>query len=298
MLQHHHSTPLKPKRVVILGAAGFVASSLARHLARQGIRALAVGSSQVDLLQPESTEKLAGLIEPEDALVFTSTLTPDKGKDARTFMKNLTMGSHVCAALEKARCAHLVYVSSDSVYDDSATLVSETTPRSPGTFHGVMHLAREQMLQSVLGKPPIPCCVVRPGLIYGAGDTHNGYGPNRFLRTALKDGKITLFGQGEERRDHVYVKDVAAFIEACLCRRTEGAVNIVSGKALSFYDVAQTIRELSGSLVRVECLPRATPITHRHFDVSLRLREFPEFHTTPLEAGLGETLRELRTKEG
>jgi UDP-glucose 4-epimerase len=279
---------------VILGAAGFVASHLNQHLTEQGIPTLALGAAKLDLLSVESAGKLAALLEPEDALVFTSTLTPDKGKDARTFMKNLTMGLHVSGALEKARCAHLVYVSSDSVYDDAATLVSESTPRSPGTFHGLMHAAREQMLQSVLGKPPIPFCVVRPGLIYGAGDTHNGYGPNRFVRTALKDRKITLFGQGEEQRDHVHVQDVAAFIGLCLCRRTEGAVNIVSGKAASFFEVAAKIRELSPEPVQLECLPRATPISHRHFDVSLRLSEFPEFQTTSLEAGLGDMIKAVR----
>src|SRR5882762_3540442 len=126
MIRNHHTTPTKPKRVVILGAAGFVARSLARYLTAEGTEPLALGSAQLDLLLPESVEKLAGLLQPDDALVFISALTPDKGKDVRTFMKNLTMGSHVCAALEKSRCAHIIYVSSDSVYDDSASLVRET----------------------------------------------------------------------------------------------------------------------------------------------------------------------------
>ena len=159
-----------------------------------------------------------------------------------------------------------------------------------------MHVAREQMLRFALGKPNIPLCIVRPCAIYGAGDTHNGYGPNRFIRTALQDRKITLFGNGEEQRDHIYIKDVCRFLALCLRRRTEGAVNIVTGKTVSFRDLAQSIIRLAASPVQLECLPRATPITHRHFDVSLRLKEFPEFHTTSLESGLTETFHELSTR--
>jgi len=188
--------------------------------------------------------------------------------------------------LEKSKPAQVVYVSSDSVYDDAASLVQESTPRSPGGFHGLMHLAREQMLQFVLNKPPVPLCIVRPGLIFGPGDTHNGYGPNRFARTALKDRKITLFGQGEEQRDHIYIDDVARFIGLCLWHKSEGAINIVSGNGISFGDVAKKIIGLCPYPVQLECLPRATPITHRQFDVALRLRHFPQFRVTPLEKGL------------
>jgi hypothetical protein len=46
----------------------------------------------------------------------------------------------------------------------------------------------------------------------------------------------------------------------------------------------------------LECLPRATPITHRHFDISLRLQFFPQFRTTPLETGLREMINELMDK--
>ena len=46
-------------------------------------------------------------------------------------------------------------------------------------------------------------------LIYGKNDPHNGYGPNSFNRLLDKNENIKLFGEGEEKRDHVYVNDVA-----------------------------------------------------------------------------------------
>src|ERR1700733_14547904 len=104
---------------------------------------------------------------------------------------------------------------------------------------------------------------LRPCAVYGANDTHNSYGPNRFIRSGLKDGKITLFGFGEEKRDHVYVEDLSRLVELCLLHRSEGTLNLVSGTAVSFYDVAERIIRLSGLPIRIENLPRSSQITHR-----------------------------------
>ena len=293
MIKHHHPTPVNPKRVVILGSAGFIARDLARYLDELGIDNLPVGSEQINLINPESVEQLGRLIQPDDALVISSALTPEKGKDVHTFMKNLLMINHVAAFFENARCRQVVYLSSDAVCDEQASLLSEATPRSPANLYGLMHVAREQMLQFVLGNRQVPLCIVRPCAIYGARDTHNSYGPNRFFRTALKDRKILLFGQGEERRDHIYIHDVTRFLSLCLQHASQGAVNLASGQTISFHDLAQWIVKLCPHPVPIECLPRSTPITHRHFDVSLRLREFPRFACTSLETGLAETGQEL-----
>ena len=51
-------------------------------------------------------------------------------------------------------------------------------------------------------------CIVRPTLVYGEGDPHNGYGPNRFIKL-IKKKPIELFGRGEELRDHVWINDVS-----------------------------------------------------------------------------------------
>jgi nucleoside-diphosphate-sugar epimerase len=295
-ITHHNPTPTDPKRVVILGANGFVARELAQALAAEKVPHTVIGSAQVDLLAPDASGKLSGLLKPDDALVITSALTPEKGKDVRTFMKNLTMIEHVCAALDAVRCSQVIYLSSDAVYDDADPLVRETTPLTGLGLYGLMHVAREKMLEFVAaGKTPIPFCIVRPCAIYGAADTHSSYGPNRFMRTALKDRKITMFGNGEEQRDHIYIRDVVRFLLLCLRHRSEGAVNIVSGRAVSFGEIADSIARLSPQPVQIEKLARGpgSVITHRHFDISLRLRVFPDFHSTPLDAGLAESWREL-----
>ena len=52
--------------------------------------------------------------------------------------------------------------------------------------------------------------ILRPTLIYGEGDPHNGYGPNKFMRLAKKNEDILLFGKGEELRDHININETLA----------------------------------------------------------------------------------------
>ncbi len=297
MLQHLHSQPAKPRRVIILGASGFVSRDLARHLSERQIEHRAIGSGEIDLLKPESVAALRSVVREDDAVVVTSGLTPDKGRDIPTLMKNLTMAQHLAAFLEAGPVAHVVYVSSDAVYDGRESLVRESSTRQASDLYSLMHIAREQMLAFAAAKSKTPLCIFCPCAIYGAGDTHNSYGPNRFFRTGLKERKITLFGNGEEIRDHVFISDVSRLAGLCLEHRSEGILNAVTGAAVSFHEVAAQIASLCGPDVVIECLPRSGPVTHRHFDVTARIRAFPTFAPTPLGEGLAITLRKLTTPD-
>ena len=203
-LSHVHSRPRLPDRVVILGSSGFLGRGLAGACAAAGIETIGLGSREVDLADGSAGAQLAARLRPRDVVVFLSAITPDKGRDSSALMRNLAMGRAVCEATRAVEIAQLVYGSSDAVYSFATTLVSEATPSVPIDLYGVMHRARELMLAS---EAKAPVAVLRLTAIYGAGDTHNSYGPNRFMRQALKDGRISLFGNGEETRDHLYVDD-------------------------------------------------------------------------------------------
>lgn len=274
-------------KTYVLGGRGFLGSALVRRLPD----AVALGSADVNLLEPASVEKLRSLVHEGDTLVFASALTPDKGKDARTEMKNLVMGEHVAAVVGAVKFSHVVYISSDAVYADDANPVREASCASPTTLYGLMHLMRERMILVAAQKTPV--MIVRPCAMYGAGDTHNSYGPNRFLRTAVKDRQIQLFGQGEEQRDHLHVNDCARMIELCLQQRRAGILNAATGHAVSFMEAAQMVAEIVGG-VEVRGQPRSGPVTHRHFDVTELIRAFPSFRFTPLREGLAEAARTIR----
>ncbi len=295
-LHHHHPFPVKPERVIILGASGFIARDLVRTLTAEQIEHRAIGSAEIDLTQPQSVAQLHSAIREGDALVICSGLTPDKGRDVATLMKNLTMAQHLAAFLETAKCAHVIYISSDAVYDGREPLIRETSTRQPTDLYSLMHIAREQIMAFVTARTKTPLCIFCPVAVYGAGDTHNSYGPNRFLRTADKDRKINLFGGGEETRDHVCIEDVTRLLTLCLLHRSEGTLNAASGTAVTFREVADQIAALCGPEVKVECLPRSSSISHRHFDVTERIKAFPSFTPVRLSSGLAEARQRLAAK--
>ena len=291
MITHANDAPVNPKRVLILGGSGFVGQDLVRHLSQLGIPIQVLSSGDVDLADPLCVGRLKGIISEDDSVVFVSALTPDKGRDIATFTKNIAMVENFCSFLRESRCAHVVYISSDAVYHDDAHPVQEDSCCEPSGFHGMMHLARERMLEFTLKDSGIPLVHLRPSLLYGAEDTHNGYGPNRFARLAKSGDKIVLFGGGEEKRDHVYVQDLSRIVAACLTRSSSGILNVATGESTSFHDVADKVAGLSSTPVTVEETTRANPITHRHFDISVTLKSLPNFQFTPLDDGLKATVK-------
>jgi nucleoside-diphosphate-sugar epimerase len=229
------------------------------------------------------------MLRPEDSVVFLSTLTPDRGRDLATCMRNLRMGEAVAGALQKQPPAHAIYMSSDAIYPYDTGLLSETTPAAPPDLYGAMHRTRELMLQQYFCGP---LATLRSTLIYGARDPHNSYGPNRFRRMAEKDRKIVLGGKGEETRDHMLVDDAVAMIREVLRHRSHGLLNLATGQSASFDQVAQLIAALYDPPAEVVHTAQQSVVTHRHFDPAIRRRAFSDFRFTPLAEGLARVHRE------
>lgn len=284
MLEHLNAQPKAPPRVVIMGAKGFVGGAIAARLARDGIPLLALGRPQLDLLAAGAAEKLAPLLKPNDAFVAVSALAPCK--DSAMLVQNMIMVRAMVQALAKAPVAHVLNISSDAVYADSDDPLTETSCAEPGSLHGAMHLAREVMFRA---EARSPLAILRPSLLYGASDPHNGYGPNRFRRLAAKGETITLFGEGEERRDHVFIDDVGELVVRVLLRKSQGILNIATGHVHSFRDIAEKVVRLSGKSVVIKVTPRSGPMPHngyRPFDIAGCRSAFPDFKFTLLDKGL------------
>jgi UDP-glucose 4-epimerase len=281
----HQTVSATPSRVVLLGANGFLASRLRPALEAAGTPVHAIGSRDLDLSAPGAGDALKTALREGDSIVFLAAITPDKGKGIDALMANLRMGEQVCAALAQVRPAHVVYISSDAVYRDTEPFIDEAGPADSPSLYGTMHALRERMLMATLGAGT-PLAVLRPTLIFGAGDTHNSYGANRFMRAAAGDRRITLFGEGEEQRDHVFVDDAVRLIAAVLERRSSGVLNVVTGQSISFGDLARQVAAIAGD-VAVEGKPRAAgPILHRHYDATALFRALPEFRFTPRDEAL------------
>ena len=286
MLEHLNVKPQAPARVVVMGATGFVGGAAIARLARDRIPVLALGRPKLDLLAPGAADELARLLKPDDAFLAVSALAPCK--DSAMLVNNMIMARAMVQALAKAPVAHVVNISSDAVYADSAEPLTERSCAEPGSLHGAMHVAREVMFRAEVRAP---LTILRPSLLYGAADPHNGYGPNRFRRLAARGEAITLFGEGEERRDHVFIDDVAEIVARVLLRKSTGVLNIATGEVHSFQSIAERVVQIAGRTVAIHASPRVGPMPHqgyRSFDIAACRSAFPDFAYTALEVGLSK----------
>jgi nucleoside-diphosphate-sugar epimerase len=276
MLEHLNSSPQTPARVIVIGAAGFVGGAVAARLEQDAVPVLRISRREVDLLAADAAEKLSKIVKPGDSVVAAAAKAPVK--DSAMLVENMIMARAMVRAV--ASVAHVVNISSDAVYADSDKPLSESSCAEPGSLHGAMHLAREVMFTTEV---KAPLAILRPSLLYGAADPHNGYGPNRFRRLAAEGKEIVLFGEGEERRDHVYIGDVAELVARVLYRRSTGVLNIATGAVHSFRDIALKFSS------KVKGSPRSGPMPHngyRPFDAAATRKAFPDFRYMPLDEGL------------
>jgi len=243
-------------RVVVIGAGGFVGGAIARGAAADGHEVVCIDRAMLDLLASTAADQLAGLIRTSDCVVLAAAEAPCK--TPKSLERNIALVFTVLQAIQISTPTYLMNVSSDAVYLDSATPLSESSPIGPANLHGAMHAAREALLNTA----PTSVIHLRPTLIYGFGDPHNGYGPNQFLSRMRSGADVQLFGDGEERRDHVHIRDVARIAAGCLVKRPTGSLNVASGEVQSFREIAESTVKLSGGKVQIRTTPRNGPMPH------------------------------------
>lgn len=285
-MENSYEQPHFPQRVVVIGSRGVIGKEIVDHLNQCGASVLAVSSSDIDLLDAGAPAQLSKVLQAGDAIVMCSALTPDKGRDIGTLMKNLSMAQNVCLAIADVPLAQVVYLSSDAVYPFIDGPVDEGTAAAPGDLYGVMHRTREVMFADTVKQCPL--AILRSTLVLAATDTHNSYGPNRFRRQARTDGKITLGGAGEETRDFIHVSDVARLVAEVVRHGSAGVLNLATGESYSFMDVARAVIACFDPAPEIATTERRAPITHRHFDVTAVRRAFPGFVFTPFEEAVRE----------
>ena len=100
-----------------------------------------------------------------------------------------------------------------------------------------------------------------------------------------------LFGEGEERRDHVLVDDVAALAVRMLMHKSEGSLNAATGQVWSFREIASMVVNQYDTPVKITGSPRQGDMPHggyRPFDPSATFEAFPDFTYTALPDGLAK----------
>jgi nucleoside-diphosphate-sugar epimerase len=279
-----------PGAIVLLGATGFLGQAIAAKLAAEGVDVHGFSSRSLDLTDKQAFGVLDALAGPETTLIFASAVTPDKGRTVDALDANLQMALNVGRYVEAHPFKKLVYVSSDAVYPMGDDVVNESSPVEPADFYALAKYAGERVLANVCGAAKIPLVIVRPTGVYGAGDTHNSYGPNRFITMIHNERKLSMFGEGADVRDHIFVDDVAAATVGLAASDATGVFNIATGESRTFGSIVEQLQRLSPVEFEIVKLPQSSATSRRDYDIA-RLREaLPGFQPTPFEEGLRQTV--------
>ena len=263
------------KRVVVFGGRGFIGSNFCKILKEKKIHFVVVGSDKINFLKKNSVTKSLDLLRKDDYIFFSCALAPCK--NLKMYEENFKMIMNFAKVLMKFKDFNkLIYISSDAVFTDTLNKINENSCKSPNNYHGLMHYQREVILKSIV--PQNKICIIRPTLVFGKKDPHNGYGPNQFYRLAKESKPIKLFGKGEERRDHIFIDDLSNIIFKCFKSNFYGEINAVTGKLISFLEIAKYFQKKYD--VKIEYTKRNAPIPHngyRAFNNNKLKKLFPNF---------------------
>ncbi len=275
-------------KIILFGKSGFVSSNFQQLLKSKKLKFKAIGSKDINLLSIKSSKKLIKFNKKNNEYIiyFFSALTPDKGKDEFTFLKNIQMISNFFKFFPNKKISRFIYISSDAVYGNSEIINDKTKP-SPVDLYGYMHLIREQIIALHLDKKNI--CILRPTAIFGVGDTHNSYGPNRFYKQSNDTSKITLFGKGLDIRDHLYIKDFCLVLFKLFNKKINGTYPIASETSYSFVNVAEIIKYYfktqKNTNIKIEFIPNNSKPSKKNFS-SLVYKKLFKIKSSPFKKSI------------
>jgi nucleoside-diphosphate-sugar epimerase len=182
----------------------------------------------------------------------------------------------------------VVYSSSSSVYGDNVSLpMREDALPQPVSPYGVTKLAAEQLCYLYHVNERVPTVSLRYFTVYGPRQRPD-MGFHRFLRAALLDQPITVYGAGEQTRDFTFVHDAVAANVAAATRGVPGRVyNIGGGSRVSINHVLDMIGRVSGRRPRITVDPaQKGDMRHTYADTSLARADLGFVPTVGLEEGL------------
>ena len=299
-------------RFLITGAAGFLGSSLANRLVREGhsVRGLddlsagdpAVLSSEVHFTRGDVNDrpKLWTLLQEVDCVYHLAArvLVPESVLYPREY-NNTNVGGTVSLmeAMRDVGVRRVVFVSSGAVYGDQQKQpVREDALPNPRSPYAVSKLAAEYYVKTIGGLWGIETLFLRVFNAYGPGQNFPPvHAPVvlAFLRQALNNGTLVVHGDGNQTRDYIYVDDaVNAMLAASTAPEVNQlTINVGSGRETSVRDLAKLVISVTGANPEVVYNPRSDRGTSRLCaDLTLAANKLNFKPSIPLETGLRLTL--------
>ncbi|HEX8109504.1 MAG TPA: SDR family NAD(P)-dependent oxidoreductase [Kofleriaceae bacterium] len=308
--------------VVVTGGAGFIGSHTVDRLLGEGHRVVVLddfrtgkranlahhaGSDRLDVVACDVSHGIFAALAPITArhgpverivhLAAQVSVVHSVQNPLVDMQVNYGGTLHVLEYARATGVQKVVFASSAAVYGEVATLpVDEDTPTRPVSPYGIDKLASEHALDYYAAVHGVPATSLRFFNVYGPRqDPSSPYSGviSIFAERARAGRALTIFGDGGQTRDFVYVGDVVRAIVAALGDGADRVIaNVGTGGEITVLELARSIVELCGGRSAIEhAPPRAGEILKSRARVD-RLRDaLGVVAETSLIDGLRETLR-------
>ncbi len=265
---------------LITGAAGFLGTALANHLAREGhqVRGLDdLSAGDPDALATDvlftrgdvnDRPKLWTLLQDIDCVYHLAARVsvPESILYPREYNAANVGGTvSLMEAMRDVGVRRVVLISSGAVYGDQQRQpLHEDASPDPRSPYAVSKLAAEYYVRTIGTLWGIETVCLRVFNAYGPGQrlppSHPPVIPN-FLRQAVRQGTLVVHGDGSQSRDYVFVDDVVrAMVAAATTSGVDRLViNVGSGVETSVRDLVQQVLEITGGDAEVVYNPRTSP---------------------------------------
>jgi UDP-glucose 4-epimerase len=309
------------KRVLVTGGAGFIGSHVADAYLRGGAEVVVLDSLvhgrrenvpagaefvELDIRDPRAAELIRerrfDIVNHHAAQMDVRVSVTDPRFDASVNLDGLL---NLLEAAREAGVGRFLYVSSGGVVygEPEVRPTPESAPKVPESPYGVTKLAGEQYLYYYHRVHGMEYAALRYSNVFGPRqDPHGEAGVVAIFCTRVLDGRpLTVFGDGEQTRDYVFVGDVVqanmllSRVELPRSRSLDDrGFNVGTGVETSVNGLAGTIIRAAGVDVPVEyAAARPGELKHSSLDAA-RLRSLGWTPRTSLEAGLRETYEWIR----
>lgn len=247
-------------KVLVTGASGFIGGWVARELCARGdeVRAvyrrssspphlerLKAAGAELRRLELASPEEAAAAVAGVDAVVHAAARTGDWGPAEAFYEQNVAVTRNVLEAARASSCRAFVYLGSTAVHGFGPHV--DTTEEGPYYPHVHPYQVTKKMAEELVlarNAPGFRTTTVRPGTVYGPGDTTTFYP----LLDAQKRGVKGTVGGGRSLTCPVYVEDlVRALLLALGTERSAGEVfNVTGGERVTWRELLDYTAELLG----------------------------------------------------
>jgi UDP-glucose 4-epimerase len=307
---------------VIFGGRGFIGRHLARRLLEGGERVVCVDrnpfafdevqaeSCVLDLAtaSPDTFEQVIGAADVVHHLAWT-TIPARANADPLTDAKeNLHSTINILEALRRRGGGRLIFASSGGTVYGKPSLVPipENHSLNPLTAYGVSKVAAEKYCQLYRGLHNIDTRVLRISNPYGAGQNplRQQGAITTFAYRAINEDPITIWGDGLNARDFIYISDlVDAFVR---CSTTDFAgdddfplMNIGSGQGSTLRDVIDVIETVANRKLEVDWdTARGFDVRSNILDIDAAGKRLSWRPRISLNNGIAQVMADLRERPG